>query len=677
MRKCHERSAEAVVRSGGARSKAALAALLVLAWGAVPVAKVGGDPAGPLVSDFLATWLVPDQLEANSIQFGAPDVPPIPADFFGPGSDPFVGLVPFEGNPLDPGITGNASVQMRRSGDPVLPADPPGAVGMIPIELISLELRSIAPITVTFNGGQNPEQWDIDITLSNADLPKLGFLTATKAHANGGTFTADFFVQPVFIFTKVADPDQMLIIDTFQRGLPPNHLVIAAADFVHEVNPALDIILPSGLSEWVPGVQETVHGDINSQVASPFTALSDGGGITHTVCPATLKEGRCEVVSKDIPKNQSGCMTAAWPPPAGPNRRVFVSFEMDARFRDNCSCCDYRQLVKGEFKVKGKKVPLLMNTGVVLSPDELKEDGFGVPTPAGSNPHYGHRDEDNNPAHDRYSNPANRATGCNYDGTDFPGLRDLRPGTAYSFSLEFVGFIEDTCNMISLLPAHHWSVTCAGNALGPDPEPLVEVLIETTINGRGAILGVYLYPGDIVTVVGSISNGLGKVPIDASEVDIEVLGLTTIETPPPGALVESQIGGVTSHAVYDFDFPPGSPQVVHVTFIFGPETQEFDVDVSLLSPADLTGPAGVPDGCVDAFDLGAMLGAWCSSASDPDPLGDEDPPCEDCTSPNFALADISGAANVPDGCVDAFDLAKLLAAWCSVAGGNPCGTCGP
>ena len=29
----------------------------------------------------------------------------------------------------------------------------------------------------------------------------------------------------------------------------------------------------------------------------------------------------------------------------------------------------------------------------------------------------------------------------------------------------------------------------------------------------------------------------------------------------------------------------------------------------------------------------------------------------------------------PDGCVDAFDLAKLLAEWCSVAGGNPCGTC--
>ncbi|MCH8152917.1 MAG: hypothetical protein IH830_11165 [Planctomycetes bacterium] len=94
-------------------------------------------------------------------------------------------------------------------------------------------------------------------------------------------------------------------------------------------------------------------------------------------------------------------------------------------------------------------------------------------------------------------------------------------------------------------------------------------------------------------------------------------------------------------------------------------------------PADITGPLGVPDGCVDAFDLGAVLGAWCSSASDPDPPGDVDPPCEGCTSPNFALADISGPEGAPDGCVDAFDLGAVLAAWCSVAGGNPCGTCGP
>ncbi|MCZ6850243.1 MAG: VCBS repeat-containing protein [Planctomycetota bacterium] len=91
-----------------------------------------------------------------------------------------------------------------------------------------------------------------------------------------------------------------------------------------------------------------------------------------------------------------------------------------------------------------------------------------------------------------------------------------------------------------------------------------------------------------------------------------------------------------------------------------------------VASADITGPRAVPDGCVDAFDLGAMLGAWCSGVNDPNPPS---PPCENCSPANLAIADISGAANVPDGCVDAFDLAKLLAAWCSAAGGNPCGTC--
>jgi len=63
--------------------------------------------------------------------------------------------------------------------------------------------------------------------------------------------------------------------------------------------------------------------------------------------------------------------------------------------------------------------------------------------------------------------------------------------------------------------------------------------------------------------------------------------------------------------------------------------------------------------------------------TDPDPPGDVDPPCEGCVSPDFLLADISGPDDAPDGCVDSFDLNKVLAAWCSSLGGNPCGTCGP
>ena len=38
--------------------------------------------------------------------------------------------------------------------------------------------------------------------------------------------------------------------------------------------------------------------------------------------------------------------------------------------------------------------------------------------------------------------------------------------------------------------------------------------------------------------------------------------------------------------------------------------------------------------------------------------------------------DITGPiSGVPDGCVDSFDLNMVLAEWCSTLGGNPCGTC--
>ncbi len=93
----------------------------------------------------------------------------------------------------------------------------------------------------------------------------------------------------------------------------------------------------------------------------------------------------------------------------------------------------------------------------------------------------------------------------------------------------------------------------------------------------------------------------------------------------------------------------------------------------LLSAADFTGLDDVPDGCVDAFDLSALLGAWCSEFV---PGVPPNPPCKACL-PGNLFVDISGPFGGPDGCVDAFDLAKLLAEWCSVSGGNPCGTCFP
>ena len=163
---------------------------------------------------------------------------------------------------------------------------------------------------------------------------------------------------------------------------------------------------------------------------------------------------------------------------------------------------------------------------------------------------------------------------------------------------------------------------------------------------------------------------------DKNEVPVGKIKVDIVVNPPPGGPKKAFLGiimkpGLTIGRVNLFDLGGGAEGISQITL--------YSDSPGILN-TDISGPlgAGFPDGCVDAFDLGTLLGAWCSSASDPDPPGDIDPPCEGCTSPNAVLADLSGPVDgAPDGCVDAFDLAKLLAAWCSVAGGNPCGTCFP
>jgi hypothetical protein len=137
---------------------------------------------------------------------------PIPADFFGPGSDPFSDTILVEG------ATGEIDTVVSRldsTGD----LDPPPNTATIDIEIVALNLRSLDPITVTFNGGQNPETWDVKVVLSET-APPPGQMEITKEDANGGTFTADFPVQPRFTFTKVEDLGDIRVLDTGLEGSP-------------------------------------------------------------------------------------------------------------------------------------------------------------------------------------------------------------------------------------------------------------------------------------------------------------------------------------------------------------------------------------------------------------------------------------------------------------------------
>jgi hypothetical protein len=152
----------------------------------------------------------------SSHTFGGPYA--IPADFFGPGSDPFVGTVNLSGLPLAPQPScpeplGNTAVLMRRPLSAQLPVPP--ATDTVPIEIVALSLVSIEPIVVTYNGGQNPQQWNVKMELSSTGPPPpSGSMTPRHTDPVGGTFDSQFYVQPLFTFNKVQpQPEPPRVMD--------------------------------------------------------------------------------------------------------------------------------------------------------------------------------------------------------------------------------------------------------------------------------------------------------------------------------------------------------------------------------------------------------------------------------------------------------------------------------
>jgi hypothetical protein len=125
----------------------------------------------------------------------------IPADFFAPGSDPFPDTIPLQGSPLGPGATTDTVVQRL---DPAKFHGPRPKSGTVPIEIVSLSLTSSFPITVTYNGGQNPESWNVDVALSPSPQP-VGSMTIRPSTKNFGDFDLSVSVLLRLTFTRVLD----------------------------------------------------------------------------------------------------------------------------------------------------------------------------------------------------------------------------------------------------------------------------------------------------------------------------------------------------------------------------------------------------------------------------------------------------------------------------------------
>ncbi|NJN14154.1 MAG: PEP-CTERM sorting domain-containing protein [Planctomycetes bacterium] len=151
---------------------------------------------------------------------------PLPPGFFGPNSLAFGGTVIFGGiNSFGVDVGGGGGIiglpgatfggtpfggfglvdSMRmRSLDPfdrcddALPCN-----DVIPVQIVALNLTSVQPILVQFQGG-GTEEWEVGLGLGGG-APPVGQMFLEQNRPNGGVFTPDLPVVPRLIFARPAD----------------------------------------------------------------------------------------------------------------------------------------------------------------------------------------------------------------------------------------------------------------------------------------------------------------------------------------------------------------------------------------------------------------------------------------------------------------------------------------
>lgn len=270
---------------------------------------------------------------------------PIPAGFFGEGSEPFDGTVVFTGLPFqdNPGLMpqgtnllGTADTIVRRLEDMSL--DRTGDTATTPIEIIALSLVSVEPINVTFDGEEMP--FHVEVQLPFGAAQPQGEMSINHDIFEGGTFDAVlpvnanlFFVnastgqfvgsrsteielttrdQPWLFSPFFRDGTELVkITDPLQLG-PGGNVNVPPTSPNFQVgvtnNPA------TGLSKCVLAIEEaerTRHGVLPAHhMAGPDT---DGDGINNSCdnCPMTpnpLQEDANKDCTGDACRYMSNCL---------------------------------------------------------------------------------------------------------------------------------------------------------------------------------------------------------------------------------------------------------------------------------------------------------------------------------------------------------------------------------
>jgi hypothetical protein len=251
-----------------------------------------GDPGQPcdlVVSAGIDLFTIPAG-GATVVNFSAN---PVPTGFFGPGSDAFTQNVPLEGTPLNtlpPGVIEPVHCIIRRPTDADLKSS--GGNLTIPAEIAALSEVGSNPVVVTYSGGQNPELWDLRVSLSSVMPQPAGTMSLRSdacGCAQGGTFSASLpvrarltFTRQSDLLTRVIDPAPVItltVADAAWTPFDPGLGVIKTQPGLqvdHDANPITPPVPLPGCSNFFPGLSaHQCHlGNCDESVAFAMRMLS-------------------------------------------------------------------------------------------------------------------------------------------------------------------------------------------------------------------------------------------------------------------------------------------------------------------------------------------------------------------------------------------------------------------
>lgn len=174
---------------------------------------------------------------------------PIPAGFFEPGSDPFSGWIYYEG-----AGTGCFDTVVRRLEKAAVLRQ--GATATVDIEIVSLNLVSSSPVTITPVG----DQWDVGATLSGIVAQPGGDMTITQSAKNGGTYSSSQEICPKLTFQRTTPPFDVRVLDVCNdQGMGAARLLTTTnKPWGHDVETPL--VCANSSSNFVPfGPHDGLH----------------------------------------------------------------------------------------------------------------------------------------------------------------------------------------------------------------------------------------------------------------------------------------------------------------------------------------------------------------------------------------------------------------------------------